>query len=395
MQDIFVNFEGLAAPIRVIGCEALLSDFSRYFPAWPYQVSATDDREPFVTLIGNDNKFRLAFVDRGPAIHTTAVNAACDLIAAISRQIPRENPAQLCLHAASAKIGEGLIVFPATRRAGKSTLMAVLASKGIPVFGDDILPVTTTAGLPLYGLAGGIAPRLRMPLPPETPEALLDYLHANPGPVNRQYRYVPSNEVVQHGDRSPISSFVHLDRVDSGPARLEPLSRGIMLKSLMKQNFARDGTAQHILSALYTLASNTSSWALIYSDLEQAADLLINQFAGSKPAEYISEAVVNPDGQPFDTSPDDPSKPLCRHPDAGMLELDGEAFVATRDMTRIMHANEGAKRLWALLDQPTSPNEAVEILCAAFPNESVDRISADTKDLFQQFKNCGLTIPAE
>lgn len=395
MQDNFLRFDGLNSPIRVVGCESLLNDLSLYFPAWTYHISAPDDQAPFATLIGNDHRFHLSAIDKAPSIHTTAVNAVCDLIAVIAQQIPRENPDQLCLHAASAKIGKGLIVFPATRRAGKSTLMAALASKGVALFGDDILPVTTVPGQPLFGLAGGVALRLRKPLPPEVPTSLLTYLNANPGPENRQYRYVPSAEIISHGEQSPITAFVHLERAENGSTRLEPLSRGKMLKSLMKQNFARDGTAQHILSALFSLAKNTSSWVLTYSNLDEAAEVLLERFENSSPNRFLAEIVSNPAEITIDSSPIDPAKQLNRHPEASVEVLDGEAFVATRDMTRIMHANEGAQRVWALLEEPTSPAEAVEIICAAFPDADASTIEQETQTVFEQFKACGLTAFAD
>lgn len=394
MQDSYLRFEGLNAPIRVVGCESLLDNLPRYFPTRPYQRHDQDPTPPFATLVETDGTFHLVTFDGGPSTHSSEVNAVCDLIATMSRRRAFENPTSLCLHAASVKIGGGLVVFPATRRAGKSTLAAALATKGVEVYGDDILPIATEDGMPISGLAGGTSPRLRLPVPETAPQSMHRFLQSNPGPENRQYRYIPSAEVAAWGEQAPITAFVHLERVEGRTATLTPLSRGLMLKLLMKQNFAREGSAQHILAALYSLAAHTTSWSLSYDDLDDASDLLIRSFSDVVPPEIQYKTVSVPAENAYSQAGFDPKVQMIRHPEAALITLDGEAFAATRDMTRILHANAGVQRIWALLEEPTSAEDAIEILCAAFPDQDAASIKADTLPLFKTLLQHGLTIPA-
>lgn len=69
-----------------------------------------------------------------------------------------ENRNHFCLHGAAVRLGDGLVVFPSKKKAGKSTLVSELARQGETVFCDDVPPVDPESW---HGIAFGIQPRVR------------------------------------------------------------------------------------------------------------------------------------------------------------------------------------------------------------------------------------------
>ena len=114
-------------------------------------------------------------------------------------------------------MGGGLIVFPSTYRAGKSTLIAALAASGVRTHADDLMPLTQGEGVAL-----GINPRLRRPLPANAPDRLLMFVARHAGPRDRRYQYLdlPAPLLSPHGERRPILRANLLFRgVEIGPGR--------------------------------------------------------------------------------------------------------------------------------------------------------------------------------
>lgn len=126
MNQQNLMLRGLVAPVRLSGEGWNAGDFSEFLPNWPFEIVDVTDATPFATRERTDHGFVFSsdFGD-GPAPHASLVNMVCDLIAHAARQRTRERPDDLCLHASAVQVGEGLVVMPATRRAGKSVMTAV------------------------------------------------------------------------------------------------------------------------------------------------------------------------------------------------------------------------------------------------------------------------------
>jgi len=173
-----------------------------------------------------------------PIVRADRVDAACGFIAELVRAYVNEIPRRLCLHAAAADIGGRLVIFPSTHRAGKSVLSAALGSAGCRLFGDDILLIDARGGT---GVAGGICPRLRLPLPANLQAETRSFIAANSGPAGKRYCYLTLGEaaLARKEERLPIGTFVMLERTEDGPMRLQPIDRAEALKTMVWQNFAR------------------------------------------------------------------------------------------------------------------------------------------------------------
>lgn len=75
----------------------------------------------------------------------------------------KKHPRHLCMHGAAVRLGRTLVCFPSVTKAGKSTLSVELALSGNATLNcDDVLPIEPRKN---HGLARGIAPLLRKPLP--------------------------------------------------------------------------------------------------------------------------------------------------------------------------------------------------------------------------------------
>jgi len=391
MNAFDLKLRGLRAPVLVMGIEAPDRLFDEYFQNWSYDITPRSAAEPFATLVFDGERYSLKTnLATDPVPHKSPVNAICDLVAAAARQRADERPEEMCLHAACVQMGAALVVFPAVRRAGKSSLTMALAAKGFKVFGDDVLSVTSRPGAPVMGNATGSPIRLRLPLPPELPDWLVDHIDAYRGPGNQQYLYVSPPQIAHQGVQVPIGALIHLERGDDIATELLAMSPGIMLSRLLKQNFARSANADRILADLFGLAQNTPAFLLRYSNIEEAVDTLARQFQNQPAPKKLVQERPTQGARSITDIPAGPETALRQHPTALLRELGGEHFATNQTLTRVLHLNEGAVRIWKLLEQPTSETEAIEILHTAFPDASLVEIKADTQKTFGDLKDAGL-----
>jgi hypothetical protein len=391
MKPYDLNFRGLSAPVLTVGIDDPGLLLSGFFNNWPFDVVPPGDAKPFATLVFNGEQYFLKTnKSPEPVAHNTLVNAVCDLIAAAGRQRADEQPQEMCLHAAAVRIGKALVVFPAVRRAGKSSLTMALAAKGFQVFGDDVLPVASQTGAPPFGRAMGAPIRLRVPLPKGLPGWLLDHINAYRGPSNQQYVYVSPPEMASNGQEIPIGAFVNLVREDDCATEFSSMSPGILLRSLLKQNFARSATADLILADLFGLAENTPSFTLRYSNIEQAVDVLVEHLEGQDAPLYQARKREVQRPSKIEAISNNPEIALSQSSSAVLRELGGQAFATSQDLTRVLHLNEGAVRIWTLLSKPTSEADAAEILRTAFPNVPFNELKSDTQKTFRDLRHAGL-----
>lgn len=184
----------------------------------------------------------------------------------------------LGIHCGAVKLANGLICFPNVSHAGKSTLCAELASQGVLVYCDDVLPVHQTSN---EGLAMGIAPRLRFPLPPTASTELRSFVRKRMGPkyTNWGYLRLGEGELEARGKSEAITAIVLLNRVRGAPARLESIGQETVLSELIAQNFITQRPAISILDQLIELTNKAGCYELTFSATEPAAKLLKERFA--------------------------------------------------------------------------------------------------------------------
>ena len=209
------QFLGLDQPVDVTEPEAVLPLMQPIFTSWPHEPVA-EGGPPFAQIgpSGDGRKWRLKAprADKRDGLYDP-VNAICDLICEMSWERLRSRPDLLCLHAAAVVFGDRLVMFPNQRRAGKSLLTATLARHGHAVFTDDFVPLAVDPETRVIsGVANGIAPRLRLPLPDTLTAEHADWINAHITTRNKQYGYLSEIDLPQSGTEMPVGG----DR-DAGP----------------------------------------------------------------------------------------------------------------------------------------------------------------------------------
>jgi hypothetical protein len=185
--------------------------------------------------------------------------------------------ARPCLHSAAVRFGSGLIVFPNTTQAGKTTLTVQLAMHGHQVFCDDWLPIQQPGSL---GVALGILPWLRLPAPAQVRHEFKRFLNTRQGPGNRHWMYVNlhAEELAPQGATAPVLGLVLLDRKPRGKARLTEVTKDMMLTELIQQNYARQLPALSVFDQLHALIEHADCCSLRYASVSEAAAVLRDAF---------------------------------------------------------------------------------------------------------------------
>ena len=70
-----------------------------------------------------------------------------------------------------------------------------------------------------------------------------------------------------------------------------------------------------------------------------------------------------------------------RNPRITERKVEDEIFLVNPESDELYHLNATGAVLWRLFAEPTSAEDALTILCEAFPDVSRDRIEADVSEL--------------
>ncbi|MEX0815206.1 MAG: PqqD family protein [Dongiaceae bacterium] len=406
---MLLAFEGLSRPVALVDSEMLLQPLAAVLHGWRFGPVSADPGSaggfaeasagapPLITIRRAGGRYRVESPWlAAPVAYADPVDAVCALIVDLVRAYVADDPSLLCLHCGAAEFAGRLVIFPSRYRAGKSTLMARLAAAGSRVFADDVLPIAAPDNA---GRALGIAPRLRLPLPAGAGQDFRDFVAAHRGPGNRRYLYLdlPPETLVRYGATAPIGGFVLLDRRTAGPAELTAAPRGQGLQRAILHNFAH-GAALETVDRLAALVAGGHCFTLRYSDLDAAAELLRATFAAwpPRPPAARGDAAAPPAAapRPRAAAPVAAGQRFVRRPDVAVRELDHELFLVGADNRSIYHLNPIAAALWRLLDEPMPVEEAIGVLCEAFPEIDAARIEGDVNVLFADLTERGLLVAA-
>lgn len=403
--DLHIHYHALDRPARLVHPDVLLPLVSAVVKAWPAELTAAaPDADPFVTLRPLETGTWELDAHLGDGARSfDPVNAVCDFVAELSWERIRSHPDLLCLHAAGVDFSGRLVLFPSARRAGKSTLAAALARLGHRLYSDDFVPVEIAApdGL-VQGHANGIAPRLRLPLPDDSSAAFRDWVGADPGPANSQYKYLATAPLAPANETLPLGAIVVLDRQDEGPApRLEPIPPEEALSRLILQNFARATHAGDILRATRAITAGLPTFRLTYRDFEAAADFLhrapelagldVAHITGPRPEgrmavlpeELAAENLV------FDTGTAYVQRPGLTKTGAG-----DDWFLADGDGTSIHRLNAGSALIWRLVEEPMRLDDLVAVIGELYPDAGAEQVAADAERTLRAFLSHRLIEPS-
>lgn len=383
-----IRFQGLAAPLRLIGADAILPLLAEVAVAWPHEVGPADpNRHPFCTISRQpDGLLYLceSHVEDRPARPMDALNALCDAIASLAMAMAIEDDELLCLHAAGVVMADQVVIFPNIRRAGKSTLAAALAQAGCPVFSDDVLPIRFPSGHSPVAHSMGIAPRLRLPLPDSLPSGFRSWAEATPGPQNRQYKYLALPNAPRSGDRRPVGAFVILDRQDTpAKASLVAVPPDAAMDALLHQHFTRDRHSGDILTVMAAALSQVPVWQLTYSDLEDAVACLQASFVGPSGPAFATDAPVRFRMADFSQPPhaNPAAQEWRQRPGVTAREIGDGLYLADPEGRAIHRIDPLAAAIWELLEAPATMPDILELLAPVFPAAPRSQLEADVQAL--------------
>src|SRR5690554_7325199 len=100
-------------------------------PGWPGELVAAEGPAPPVRLCREGDGYRQHSPELPDGLFlSTPAEAACSLIADLVGEFFARHPEAIGLHGGSVEVDGQLLLFPASHRAGKSTLAAAFAAAG-------------------------------------------------------------------------------------------------------------------------------------------------------------------------------------------------------------------------------------------------------------------------
>ncbi len=398
----YLHLDTLTAPVSLRVDDTYLRALPSVFPNWPFALRDTFEQPPFASVTRREGGYTLTspFMDRS-VTHNDPVDSLCALIVEIAWARLRQDTHLLCLHGAAVEFSGRLVVFPSTRRAGKSTLTVALASAGKTVFTDDFLPLQIGDNNRIEGLSHGISPRLRLPVPPQFGSRAEAYIAAHPGISNERYRYITPGpaELARFNQPAPIGALVFLERTEGRDPHIEETTAAEALRTLIAQNFSRAMNAAGILKVLGAVAEQTPAYRLQYDAVEPAIALLESRFGNwqhppatfaGTPEESLFASALETDG--WASGPDIGTATLLQAPGITEVSTNGERFLSGRNGKSIHNLNDGAAMIWRLLEEPATSGEIVEMLHAVFPEQKKETIYSDVMETLAAFAANGLLV---
>lgn len=207
---------------------------------------------------------------------------ANSLVGALIAAFVAQGRGLVSIHAGAVEIGGGLVLFLGNNRSGKSTFATVLAARGQRFFADDRLVLDLDMVPPLCRSLA-IAPKLRLPLPPEADSPYRQFVARNSRLTWARMAVLRlnSDHAAGFGETLPLKAIVQLCRCDQiGQPRLTPLAQPAMVRCLLEQLFAPHLSQRDELSACAKLAGATDLWQLDYASAFDAADMVVDHFYG-------------------------------------------------------------------------------------------------------------------
>ncbi|MCE2509394.1 MAG: hypothetical protein J4G10_00180 [Alphaproteobacteria bacterium] len=273
---MLLRFEGVPSPVSFSGCEHLLPFLKPPVASWPNEAWTGDPTGPALAVTRSPTGYRIVAGNADSAEsceYADDYEVIASFFAELYMAFIAANPDLLCIHAAAMRWEGGLLVVPASGKAGKSTLTVHAAAAGATVFTDDVLAVREHEG---NALSFGVAPRLRLPLPANVTEGFHAFLRDREilGNGCGQYVALRPGEIARFGEAAPIAAILLLDRVEAGPPALEAIGKSEVLRDLLGRNFTHSLDAETKLSRLLQLAKTGACYRLRYVDCESAIRLL-------------------------------------------------------------------------------------------------------------------------
>ena len=271
------------APVVVRGAAEPLAALPLFLHGWTFDAAPVGLAPDIEVLRRGPDEFGV--VTHGPAAGAIDASGPLDAAnalagAAIAAYVARD-PDLVCLHCGSVRIGGGVVALIGPTGAGKSTLALMLAEAGHRLFGDDRLAVSLPRdGLAPEGIGVGLAPKMRLPLPPGRGDDFAGFIEARAAYWGEDAVYLRprAGEAAGLGERAPLAAVIVLERVAVGGPTLVPLGAADAVRALLAECFAPHVPAERLVPALERLVRAVAAWRLTFADSAKAAAALAARF---------------------------------------------------------------------------------------------------------------------
>ena len=389
-----ISLPKLGRCLRVQNAPDAVQALAQALSGWPLTVHSAQGATPDTYIYrDSDGMWQGSRHEENEFELPTAASAACSLVGELVARRLETEPTLLGLHCGSVEINGKLVLFPESSKAGKSTLTVAFAAAGYRVFGDDVLGLTAQG----EGVAMGVAPRLRMPMPDSFSAEFVEYAERYAGPEDERYRFVipAENRLARYDDISPVGAIVLLER---NPQTLEPevvkLAAGEGLLQLLSQNFADSDTPdEELIERLLPLIQRVPCLMLRYSE----------PLAGAR---YLAKAIENPHLQRANSASLLNYMPASVD-DAASYDLDriwlpaegvssyslGDELFLIAPLTGDIHRlNASGKIAWQLLQHEPVSGHALSDVIAAYFSVPLNAVTADLSVLLRALSQADLIV---
>lgn len=264
-------------PVAVQGApEELIEAFRELAPDWPENAAEGGIGTVSVTAEAAGLRMTSTGYDTPDFLFEPGLGAGNGLAGCLIHTFVAASPDWIALHAAAVEVEGELLVLAGDMMAGKSTLTLALSALGGRIWCDDRLPVRQTAG-GHEGMALGLRPKLRWPMPVSAPEAFRGHVAARRGPVEGAMRLIVPRpgEQAAFDARLPVGRLILLDRQDGvGAPAFSALPLGDAVRRLVPCAFAPHLGPAGLLARLRSLVEGASCDLMTYEDTFDAAALL-------------------------------------------------------------------------------------------------------------------------
>jgi len=386
---LLIRFKGVAGYVILPDEPALLDGIAQLAPSWKYTFTAIEDDGSLQRCItrvaknqNNPSTFDVesVYVEE-PLIGLPTASALCAVMADVLEAHIEESQNPIALHAGAVAISNRLIAITGPRQAGKSTLIARLcAEPDLQIFCDDVLPISPLG----EGVALGVAPRLRLPLPAKASQHFKQFARQHLGPHDNRYGYLCTTNLAGNGTRLPLGAIVVLDRQIDTAACLHTMNEDDALFYALEQNMGQFDTPAKALATTQAVLGKVTCVRLVYSNLEEAVQLLRKAFGGDEaihPDVPVKPAQGWTPPTPHAHRPVNPQQVFKRAPTAALRRIGQSAFLWQAGEHTIWRLNRVGQAVWVLLEIPGNARELVEALAEVFVQVPQEQLQHDVAAL--------------
>ena len=271
-------FDGLSEAIRVRAPEEAVDTIRLLFSGWPWREGAAE--APHLRIARQGAGYAVDVPGLEPQPAANAVEAAHMLVGSLIAHLIRGRDSLVSFHAASVQTRTGLVVCLGASFAGKSSVGLHAAAQGARFFGDDRIVVEL--GSAPHGIAQGLAPKLRLPVPEDAGDAFRRFLDAHRAREAQGLLWLDldATAAASFGEARKLAGFVLLDRSDGAATSIAPASRAKTTEALLRHAFAPGVPVAGLVGRMAALAAAVPADTVRFASSREAAAAVLARHGG-------------------------------------------------------------------------------------------------------------------